>query len=165
MRSVRSLALKAHQAELIDGRIAHHQGRIVKLTGDGLLAEFSSVVNAVQCAIEIQNGMRERNGSVPDDRQIIFRIGINLGDIIIEGDDIYGEGVNLAARLEGIADAGGIAISSMVRENLGRKLDVHFEDAGEYNLKNIEPPVRVFKVSTAVREDQATASCSLQSAR
>jgi adenylate cyclase len=150
------LALKAHQAELIDGRIAHHQGRIVKLTGDGLLAEFSSVVNAVQCAIEIQSGMRERNRNVPDDRQIIFRIGINLGDIIIEGDDIYGEGVNLAARLEGVADAGGIAVSSMVRENLGKKLDVHFEDAGEYTLKNIEPPVRVYKVSAPVKQDQAT---------
>ena len=93
-------ALKAHQTEFIDGRITHHHGRIVKLTGDGLLAEFSSIVNALQCAVEIQTGMQDRNRTVPDDRQIIFRIGINLGDVIIEGDDIYGEGVNLAARLE-----------------------------------------------------------------
>ena len=162
-------ALKAHQAELINGLIALHNGRIVKLTGDGLLAEFSSVVNAVQCAVEIQNGMQERNRTVPDDRQIVFRIGINLGDVIVEGDDIYGEGVNLAARLEGIADAGGIAISSVVRENLGRKLDVHFKDAGHYELKNIEFPVRVFKVSAPEREDQArptpVAMSALSSAR
>lgn len=147
-------ALKAHQAELINGRIAHHQGRIVKLTGDGLLAEFSSVVNAVRCAVEIQTGMRERNQDVPDDRQIIFRIGINLGDIITDGDDIYGEGVNLAARLEGIADAGGVAVSSMVREHIGRKLDLQFEDAGEHTLKNIELPVRVFKVFASRKDAQ-----------
>ena len=162
-------ALKAHQAELINGLIALHNGRIVKLTGDGLLAEFSSVVNAVQCAVEIQNGMQERNRTVPDDRQIVFRIGINLGDVIVEGDDIYGEGVNLAARLEGIADAGGIAISSLVRENLGRKLDVHFKDAGDYELKNIEFPVRVFKVFTPEKEDQAkptvVATSALSNAR
>jgi adenylate cyclase len=158
-------ALKAHQTEFIDGRITHHHGRIVKLTGDGLLAEFSSIVNAVQCAVEIQTGMQDRNRTVPDDRQIIFRIGINLGDVIIEGDDIYGEGVNLAARLESIADAGGVAVSSLVREHIGRKLDLQFEDAGEYTLKNIELPVRVFKVSAPKKNDQASPTVAANATR
>ena len=103
--------LKAHRKELVDGRIAEHQGRIVKLTGDGMLVEFPSVVNAVACAAEIQRKMRERNADVPDDRRIEFRIGVNLGDIIVEDDDIYGEGVNVAARIESVAKPGGIAVS------------------------------------------------------
>ena len=106
-------ALKAHRKELIDRKIAEHQGRIVKLTGDGMLVEFPSVVNAVACAADIQRGMRERNADVPEDRRIEFRIGVNLGDVIVEDDDIYGDGVNVAARLEGIAEPGGIAVSGV----------------------------------------------------
>ena len=107
-------ALKAVRADLVDGRIAHHQGRIVKLTGDGMLVEFPSVVNAVGCAAEIQRGMRERNVDLAPDRRIEFRIGVNLGDVIVEGDDIFGEGVNVAVRLESIAEAGGISVSHSV---------------------------------------------------
>ena len=109
-------ALKAHRREMADAKIAEHQGRIVKLTGDGMLVEFPSVVNAVACAADIQRGMRERNADVPEDRRIEFRIGINLGDIIVEDDDIFGDGVNVAARLESIAEPGGIAISGSVRD-------------------------------------------------
>src|SRR6187200_355984 len=139
-------ALKAHRKELVDSRIAEHQGRIVKLTGDGMLVEFPSVVNAVACAAEIQRKMRERNADVPDDRRIEFRIGVNLGDIIVEDDDIYGEGVNVAARIESIAKPGGIAVSGSVRDNVGSRLDLTFEDTGEQMLKNIERPVRVYDV-------------------
>ena len=108
----------------IDGKIAEHQGRIVKLTGDGILAEFPSVVNAVACATEVQRGDRERNTDVPQNRRIQFRIGVNLGDVIVEGDDIYGDGVNVAARLESVADPGGIAISQSVRDHIGNRLDL-----------------------------------------
>ncbi|MBA2623211.1 MAG: adenylate/guanylate cyclase domain-containing protein, partial [Chthoniobacterales bacterium] len=140
-------ALKALQTDFIDGRIAEHQGRIVKLTGDGMLVEFPSVVNAVACAAEIQRGMRDRTGDVPLDRRIQFRIGVNLGDVIVEGDDIFGDGVNVAARLESIAQPGGITISGSVRDHVGNRLNLAFEDMGEQILKNIERPVRVFSVS------------------
>src|SRR5262249_27080119 len=106
--------LKAHRRELIDAKIAEHRGRIVKTTGDGILIEFPSVVDAVRCAAEVQHGMAERNATVSDEKQIKFRVGINLGDIIIDGDDIYGDGVNIAARLEGMAEPGGICISRTV---------------------------------------------------
>ncbi len=138
--------LKAHRKELVDGKIAEHQGRIVKLTGDGMLVEFPSVVNAVACAAEIQRKMRERNADVPDDRRIEFRIGVNLGDIIVEDNDIYGEGVNVAARIESVAKPGGVAVSGSVRDNVGSRLDLIFEDTGEQMLKNIERPVRVYNV-------------------
>ena len=138
--------LKTHRRELTDGRIAKHQGRIVKLTGDGMLVEFPSVVNAVACAADIQRGMRERNVDVPEDRRIEFRIGVNLGDIIFEDNDIFGDGVNIAARLEGIAQPGGIAVSASVRDHVGDRLDLTFEDMGEQTLKNIARPVRVFQV-------------------
>ncbi len=123
-------ALKAHHAELIDGEIAEHHGRIVKLTGDGMLVEFASIVNAVACAAEIQRRMRDRNANVPKDRRIEFRVGVNLGDVIVEGDDIFGDGVNVAARLEGIARPGGIAISGSARDHVGSRLDLSFEDLG-----------------------------------
>jgi class 3 adenylate cyclase/DNA-binding NarL/FixJ family response regulator len=139
-------ALKAHRKELVDAKIAEHQGRIVKLTGDGMLVEFTSVVNAVACAAEIQRKMRERNADVPEGRRIEFRIGINLGDIIGDENDIYGDGVNVAARLESIAKPGGISVSASVREHIGNRLDIAFEDTGEQVLKNIERPVRVFHV-------------------
>jgi adenylate cyclase len=140
-------ALKALQADFIDGKIAQHQGRIVKLTGDGLLVEFPSVVNAVACAAEVQRGMRDRNARVPQDRRIEFRIGVNLGDVIIEGEDIFGDGVNVAARLQEIAPVGGIAVSQSVRNHVGKRLDLIFEDTGERRLKNIERPIRVYSVS------------------
>ncbi len=139
-------SLKQHRAELIDPAIAQHQGRIVKLTGDGMLVEFASVVSAVECATYVQRQMRGRNATIPEDRRIEFRIGVNLGDVIVDDDDIFGDGVNVAARLEGVAAPGGIAVSSSVRENVGNKLDLLFEDLGDQDLKNIEFPVRAFNV-------------------
>ena len=140
-------ALKTHRREMADAKIAEHQGRIVKLTGDGMLVEFPSVVNAVACAADIQRRMRERNVDVPEDRRIEFRIGIHLGDIIFEDNDIYGDGVNVAARIEGIAKPGGVAVSGSVRDNVGNRLDLAFEDTGEQTLKNIERPIRVYNVN------------------
>ena len=139
-------AWKSHRAELIDAKITEHEGRTVKLTGDGFLAEFPSVVNAVACAAAVQHGMRERNAGLPRDRRMELRIGINLGDVIVEGDDIYGDGVNVAARLEGIAEPGGIVVSGAVRDNVGNRLDLRFEDIGEQRLKNIDRPVRAYSV-------------------
>ena len=147
-------ALKDVRTGFIDGKIAEHQGRVVKLTGDGILAEFPSVVNAVACAVELQHGIRERNADVPQDRRIEFRIGVNLGDVIVEGADIYGDGVNVAARLEGVARPGGIAISHSVRDQVGNRLDLVFEDTGEQKLKNIERPIpfTMFPLSRSLRE-------------
>jgi adenylate cyclase len=138
--------LKKIRSELIETKIAEHQGRVVKLTGDGILAEFPSVVSAVACAVEIQRGLRERMTGAPTDRRVEFRIGLNLGDVIVEGDDIYGDGVNVAARLESVAEPGGIAVSQSVRDHVGNRLDVTFADCGEQNLRNIEKPVRVYNV-------------------
>ena len=130
-----------------DAVVAKHGGRIVKTTGDGLLIEFPSVVDAVECAVAVQTVMSERNEGVPLDRQMLFRIGINLGDILIEGDDILGDGVNVAARLEGIAEPGGICISSSAYDQVRGKVDVEFADLGEQNLKNIARPVRAYAVA------------------
>src|SRR4030095_484141 len=138
--------LKAHRSALIDPTIAEHQGRIVKLTGAGMLIEFPSVVNAVECAVEIQRDMPVRNSAVMEDRRIEFRIGINLGDVIVDDDDIFGDGVNVAARLESVAKPGGIAVSQSVRDNVGNRLELMFEDIGDQQLKNIEFPVRVYNV-------------------
>ncbi|MEE8505045.1 MAG: adenylate/guanylate cyclase domain-containing protein, partial [Kiloniellales bacterium] len=135
--------LKAHRAELIDPKIAERRGRIVKLMGDGTLVEFASVVDAVQCALDIQRAMAERNAGVPEDRRIALRIGVNLGDVIVEGDDIYGDGVNVAARLEGCAEPGGICISAVVHDQVRGKVDASFRDLGEQALKNIDRPVRI----------------------
>jgi adenylate cyclase len=142
-------ALKAIQSELIERKITEHQGRIVKLTGDGILAEFPSVVNAVTCATEIQRRLQERNPDLPEDRRIEFRIGVNLGDVIIEGDDIFGDGVNIAARLEALAEPSGICISAIVHDQVQGKLDCEFDDIGEQSLKNINRPVRVYRVREA----------------
>jgi adenylate cyclase len=153
-------ALKTLQTDFIDGKIAGHQGRIVKLTGDGMLVEFPSVVNAVACAAEVQRGMHDRNAGVPQDRRIEFRIGVNLGDVIVEGKDIFGDGVNVAARLESIAKPGGITISGSVRDHVGNRLDLAFEDMGEQTLKNIERPIHVYSVSLsnpAARDTKDTA--------
>ena len=156
-------ALNAHRKELVDAKIAEHQGRIVKLTGDGMLVEFPSVVNAVACAAAVQRGMADRNAGVSPDRRIEFRIGVNLGDVIVEGDDIFGDGVNVAARLEGIAQPGGIAVSGTVRDHIGNRLDVEFEDIGDHTLKNIERPVRVWRWVTEPAAD-APAGAPLRSA-
>jgi adenylate cyclase len=140
------LQLQGHLRALIDPKIAEHRGRVVKNTGDGLLAEFGSVVEAVRCAVEVQRGMAERNAGVPQERRIEFRIGINVGDVMLDRGDIFGDEVNVAARLEGIAEAGGICIAGRVLEDIQGKLDVVFEDAGEQRLKNIIRPVRVYRV-------------------
>jgi TolB-like protein/class 3 adenylate cyclase/Tfp pilus assembly protein PilF len=139
-------ALKTHRRELIDPKIAEHQGRIVKTTGDGLLIEFPSVVEAVQCAVEVQRAMQDRNTDVPADHRIEFRVGINLGDIIIDGDDIFGDGANVAARLESIAEPGGICISSSAHDQVRDKLELRFIDLGEQTLKNIARPIRAYAV-------------------
>ncbi len=138
--------LKALRQDVIAPKIAGHRGRIVKTTGDGMLAEFDSVAEAVQSAVEIQKTMAERNACVPEDRRVLFRIGINLGDIIIEGEDIYGDGVNVAARLEELAQPGGICISNAVYEQIERILNLRYEDLGEQKVKNIERPIRGYSV-------------------
>src|SRR6266436_1820262 len=142
--------LQDHLRTLVDPKIAEHRGRVVKNTGDGLLAEFSSVVDAMRCALDVQRGMVERNVNVPQGKRIEFRIGINVGDIIIDRGDIFGDGVNVAARLEGLAEPGGICVSDDAYRQLRDKLDIVFDDAGEQNLKNIVRPVRVFRVKDRV---------------
>ena len=139
-------ALRAIRRELGDPKIAEHRGRIVKTTGDGMLVEFASVVDGVRCAVEIQRGMAARNAEIATAKRIEFRIGIHQGDIIVEDGDIFGDGVNLAARLEGLADPGGICMSGRVHADVAGKLDVGFEDLGEQQVKNISRPVRAFRV-------------------
>jgi class 3 adenylate cyclase len=149
--------LRRHLRDLVDPKIKEHRGRIVKNTGDGLLAEFSSVVDAVRAAVEMQRAMADRNAETVEDRRITFRIGINLGDVIAEEDDIYGDGVNVAARLEALAEPGGICISRVVRDQIRDKLPYPFEDKGEQSVKNIARSVRVFALRPeAVAELPAT---------
>src|SRR6516165_10059901 len=131
--------LKEHRRALVDPKIAENRGRIVKTTGDGLLVEFASVVDALRCAVEVQRGMAERNADVPQDKRIEFRVGIHQGDVIIEEGDIFGDGVNVAARLEVLAEPGGICVSSRVHEDTEGKLEIAFENMGEKQLKNIRP--------------------------
>ncbi len=138
--------LQDHLRSLVDPKIAEHRGRVVKNTGDGLLAEFGSVVDAVRCALDVQRGMAQRNKDVPQERRIEFRIGINVGDVMIDRGDVFGDSVNVAARLEGLAEAGGICVSRRVLEDVQRKLEIAFEDAGEQQLKNIEGSVRVYRL-------------------
>jgi class 3 adenylate cyclase len=135
--------LRGHR-RVTDALVTKHGGRVVKTTGDGVLLEFPSVVDAVECAIAVQAVMDQRNEDVPVDRRMLFRLGINLGDILIEGDDILGDGVNIAARLEVIAEPGGICISSSAYEQVQGKVNVEFADMGEQRLKNIDRPVRVY---------------------
>ncbi|TIL37379.1 adenylate/guanylate cyclase domain-containing protein [Mesorhizobium sp.] len=135
--------LKSLRRDLVDPCIASHNGRIVKLMGDGMLVEFASVIDAVSCAIEVQRGMTNAEPQEAEDRRLVFRIGVNLGDIMVDGEDIYGDGVNVAARLQSLADPGGVAISGTVREHIGSKVAVDFEDFGEHSVKNLERPVRV----------------------
>ena len=131
---------KAHRNEVFDPTITEHGGRIVKTTGDGLLVEFKSAVDAVKCAVQVQLKLTDRDTSVPEERRIQYRIGINLGDIVIDGDDILGDGVNVAARLEGLAKPGGVCISGMIHDHLAGKIDIDFEDAGEQIVKNVPRP-------------------------
>ena len=138
--------LKALRRELVDPKIAEHNGRIVKTTGDGLLVEFPSVVDAVRCAVDVQQAMPERNMGVGEDRRVEWRIGVNLGDVIVEGDDIIGDGVNIAARLEGVAEPGGVCISEDAFRQVRGKIDAEFDDIGEQNLKNIARPLRLYRV-------------------
>jgi adenylate cyclase len=138
--------LTAHLTELIEPCIAEHRGRVVKTTGDGLLAEFASVVDAVRCAVAFQEGMTNRNTDTPDQRRVGFRIGVNLGDVIVQNDDVFGDGVNIAARLEGLAEPGGICISDTVHQNVRSKLELTFDDLGPQRVKNIGEPVRAFLV-------------------
>jgi adenylate cyclase len=141
--------LKAHRRELVDPKIREHHGRIVKTTGDGMLVEFPSVVDAVRCAVEIQRAMVDRNADTPEDKRITFRVGVNLGDVIIDGGDIYGDGVNIAARLEALAEPGGICISRTVRDHIGDRLPYAFDDLGEQSVKNIARPVHAYALSPA----------------
>src|SRR5262245_56548963 len=153
--------LKSYRRELLDPKITEHQGRIVKTTGDGMLVEFPSVVDALRCVVEAQRDMRERNAAVPKERRIEFRFGLNVGDIIIDGEDIYGDGVNIASRLEGIAEPGGICVSARVYEDVRGKLDVTFEDWGEQPLKNIAWPVRVYRVCLGGEADSTRPALTL----
>ena len=145
--------LRSIRAEVIDPSIAEQRGRVVKTTGDGLLVEFSSVVDALRCAAQWQHGMHERNAAAPDHNRIEFRIGVHQGDIVVEGDDIFGDGVNVAARLESLAEPGGICVSARVQEDVAGRLDLTFDDLGEHNLKNIARRVRVYRVRLLTAED------------
>src|SRR3989454_11828079 len=138
--------LKAIRAELKDPKIAEHHGRIVKTMGDGLLVEFGSVVDAVRCAVEVQQAMPERDTGIAADNRIELRIGINLGDVIVEGDDLYGDGVNIAARIEALADAGGGFVSNTVHDHVRDRLPFLFEDLGDQQVKDNARPVRVYRV-------------------
>jgi adenylate cyclase len=144
-------ALKARRKEIVSPLVAKHQGRVFKVTGDGIMVEFSSAVNAVQCAIDLQQAMATAAAGQPEDRRIILRIGINLGDIVVERGDLYGDGVNIAARLESAADPGGIFISGTAFDQVRNKFETAFEDLGEQSLKNIGAPVRVYRVSGLAR--------------
>src|SRR6516162_4386062 len=150
--------LKAHLRELVDPKIREHRGRIVKNTGDGFLAEFASVVDAVRCAVEVQRGMIDREPEMPDDQRIRLRIGINLGDVIAEEHDIFGDGVNVAARLEALAEPGGICVSRVVRDQIRDKLDFAFDDMGEQHVKNITRPVRVYRIEFGRRPPAPTSA-------
>jgi adenylate cyclase len=150
--------LKALRRELLDPKITEHQGRIVKTTGDGLLVEFASVVDAVRCAVEVQQAMPERNTGIGPDNRIELRIGINLGDVIVEGDDLYGDGVNIAARIEALADAGGVLVSNTVYDHVRDRLPFGFDDLGEQQVKNIARPVRVYRVRAASAKSPSTSA-------
>ncbi len=139
-------ALKSHRTEVIDPKVADHHGRVFKTTGDGVLAEFASVVDAVRCAVEAQEAMHARNADVAEDRRIVFRIGVNLGDVIVDDDDdVYGDGVNLAARVQECAEPGGIAISATVHDQLEGKTSVRFADGGAQQVKNVARPIRIWR--------------------
>lgn len=147
--------LKALRDEIIEPNIAKHHGRIVKLMGDGMLAEFGSVVDAVRNAVEVQQAVSVHQADLPEGQRIQFRVGVNLGDVVIEGDDIHGDGVNVAARLEGLADPGGVCVSAAVYDQVHHRTDLIFEDLGDQYLKNIDQPVRVWHWAASRAKDQA----------
>ncbi len=147
-------ALKGHRKDLIGPKATQYRGSTIKLMGDGALMEFASVVDAVAFSVDVQAAMRERNAEVPEDRRIVYRIGINIGDVIVEGADIYGDGVNVAARLEGLADPGGVYVARNVYDQVRDKLDLDVEDLGEVEAKSIARPIQVFRV---VPDDKAAA--------
>ena len=153
--------LKSHLSELVLPCISEHGGRVVKLMGDGVLAEFTSVVEAVQCAVEIQDGMAQRNATMPENDRQVLRIGVNFGDVIAEGDDIYGDGVNVASRLEELAEPGGICVHSAVRDEVRDKVPYSFEDLGFISVKNIARPVHTYRL----RREKETVSVSSKSPR
>ena len=148
-------ALKARRRDVLDPLVAKHQGRIFKVTGDGVLVEFASAVNAVQCAVDLQQAMAAANGDQPEDRHIVLRIGINLGDVMVEGSDLYGDGVNIAARLEALAEPGGILVSGTAYDHVKNKVKVGFDDLGTQTLKNIAEPVRAYRVTGTPRVSAA----------
>jgi adenylate cyclase len=154
--------LKALRRQLVDPKIKEYRGRIVKTTGDGLLIEFASVVDAVRCAVDIQREMAERNSAIPAERRIELRMGINVGDIIIDEGDIYGDGVNVVARLEALAEPGSICVSRVVRDHVRDKLDFSFDDKGEQQVKNIARPVRVYSVGARLSGPQAGETLAVQ---
>jgi adenylate cyclase len=153
--------LKAHLQEPVNPKIAEHRDRVVKNTGDGFLAEFASVVNALRCAVKVQQGMAERNADTPTGKRIEFRMGVNLGDVIAEDEDIFGDGVNVAARLEGLSEPGGICVSGTVRDHIGDRVPYAFVDMGEQHVKNISRPVRVYRVATEQEPPAAAAPATL----
>lgn len=153
-------ALRAHRAELIEPKLVQYHGRIANTAGDSFLIEFPSAVDALRCAIEIQDGIAERNTDIPEDRQLVLRIGINVGDVVSQGDDLLGDGVNVAARLEGLAESGGICISRSARDQVRDRLDIALDDLGEVEVKNIARPVRVFRVSGVGRAASPPPSAS-----
>jgi adenylate cyclase len=156
------IALTAHRRELIDPAVAEHSGRIVKTTGDGLLVEFASVVDAVRCAADIQRGMADRNKAVARTRRLAFRIGINLGDVIVQHGDLYGDGVNVAARLEALAEPGGICLSAAAHEQVRDKVAVGFEDMGEHRVKNIARAIRAYRVALGLTNPAASSGAAFQ---
>ena len=158
MRKGRLFALKAHRRELIDPKIAEYRGRVVKTTGDGMLLEFPSAVDAVRCAVDIQQEMARRNAEIPDSRKMLFRAGINLSDVIVDGDDIYGDGVNVAARLETLANPGSICISGAVYKQLAGKITQDIKDMGDQTLRNIEDPVRIYQILVGDADPAAVAN-------
>jgi adenylate cyclase len=147
---------KAHRRDLIDPKVSQYQGRIVKTAGDGMLVEFASVVDAVRCATEIQKAMPERNARVAEDKRFHLRMAINLGDIIVEGDDIFGDGVNVAARLETLCEPGGIVLSAAAYEQVRRKQPLAYEDMGPQRLKNIAEPVHVYRIEAQAKPAPST---------
>src|SRR5882724_6539432 len=154
--------LRAHRKELFEPKIEQHHGRIFKLMGDGLMAEFGSVVDAVECAVEFQRGLADRNQSVPEDQRIEVRIGINLGDVIVEGDDRHGDGVNIAARLQALAEPSGINVSGTVFNHVRNKVVMQFDDLGQQTVKNISEPIRIYRiVGNSGNHSAVTANASL----